>query len=114
MDERGRSVFVLDRQRDLGLDAVDRFFERPVFVGRASRMHDSTSGRNPVHVAGHDLLAAAEAVVMQERTLEQISDGSETDISLRGRGRRVQLVCCARGSSRAHRMRSRCFADDEN
>ena len=35
MDERGRGVFMLDRQRDPGLDPVDRLIARPVFVGRA-------------------------------------------------------------------------------
>ena len=83
MVEGRRIVLVPVGQRDPGLDAVQPGGALEAARRGALGMHDAASGGHPVHVAGMDLLAEAQAVAMQDLAIEEIGDGRERDVRVR-------------------------------
>ena len=75
--------FVLLRQPDPGLDAVQAMAACAHVVAGAFGMGDAASRRHPVDVAGLDLLHRAQGVAMHLSAVEQIGDGGQADMGMR-------------------------------
>jgi hypothetical protein len=76
-------LFVLLRQADPDLDAMQALSRRTLRSGRAFGMHDAATRGHPVHVAGADHLLHSQAVAMGHRAFEQIGDGRKADVRMR-------------------------------
>src|SRR5438445_7567093 len=83
MMERGFSLFVSQRQRDPQLKTVQpRALLASIGVG-ALRMDDAAPGRHPVDVAGPNRLLRAEAVPVNDLTLEGVRHRRQANMRMR-------------------------------
>src|SRR5690606_33694837 len=82
MRERRLGLFMLDGQRDPGLQPVQR---AALAAGslEALRMRDPAAGRHPIHLAGLDRLLGAYAVAMHDLAREEVRDRRQTDVRMR-------------------------------
>ena len=80
--ERGVGFLVFLRQRDPGLDAVQRAALGARLL-EALRVGDAAAGDHPVHFVGLDGLLHAHAVAMHDLAREQVGDRREADVRMR-------------------------------
>ncbi len=83
MKERRFDLFLVGRQCDPALQAVQLVASDAALRRRPLRMHDAASGGHPVHFARPDGGKGAEAVPMLDFAIEQIGDGRKTDMRMR-------------------------------
>ena len=83
MAETGVGFLDRQRQRRPQLQPVHHV-RNVVQVGRSAfRMDDAAAGCHPVDGAGFDALHGAQAVAVQHRAFEQVSDSREADVRMR-------------------------------
>ncbi len=76
-------LFLVLRQREPGLDAVEDRPARALVGGGALGVADALAGGHQIDRAGLDPLHRPDAVAMLERALEQVGDGGEVDVGVR-------------------------------
>jgi hypothetical protein len=81
--KRGLRLFLRARQRDPGLDPVQRTAAAANLVAGALRVNDPPAGEHPVHVARADRLERAEAVAVDDLALEQVRHRRQRDVRVR-------------------------------
>jgi len=111
MLERRLALLLLARQRDPQLQPMQPAGLAALVIRRALAVHDAAPGGHPVHGARVDALHRAQAVAVQEGTLEEVGDRGQPDVRVRtdigvGLGRqrdRAEVVEEDEGTDRAAR-----------